>query len=533
MVNLGEMHMARSNQGRVQSQASGSKDSATHAPKFGLFVSTALASMVLASCAASAPAAEASFAKAQSALEDGRGDRAVVHAEAAVLAEPRNAGYRAVLGAAYLEEGRFQSAATAFGEAIELGDSDSRTILSYALAKIATGDNGAALSKLAQHEASIPAADYGLALALAGQPQQGVHHLINSVRNGENSAKSRQNLAYAYALAGNWRAARVMAAEDVPADQLDARLSDWAATARPEDYQVRVASLLGVSAVNDAGLPQHLTLANYPSQQMMVAEAEAASTAPSESEALAFGAPEGAPVEVVEPSVETVDPTPAASPVRVAANTPAPAPVAVAPRSNTPRIAGAPTRAPRPATTTATVTSSAPAPVAAPAAAPAPVAMPAVAAASSGGAPRFVSRAVVQDVPAASAETRTPRRDARPAPQAAPRPTQQSRMAVATGSADTHLVQLGSFSTRAVAESKWSEFKRRFPQLANHDVVITEARVNGRTFFRVAAAGFGRRSAASMCNSVKSRGAGCFAYAAASPPAGAVNRGVRIAARTR
>ncbi len=528
MVNLGEMHMARSNQGRVQSQASGSKDSATHAPKFGLFVSTALASMVLASCAASAPAAETSFAKAQSALEDGRGDRAVVHAEAAVLAEPRNAGYRAVLGAAYLEEGRFQSAATAFGEAIELGDNDSRTILSYALAKIATGENGAALSKLAQHEASIPAADYGLALALAGQPQQGVHHLINSVRNGENSAKSRQNLAYAYALAGNWRAARVMAAEDVPADQLDARLSDWAATARPEDYQVRVASLLGVSAVNDAGLPQHLTLANYPSQQMMVAEAEAASTAPSESEALAFGAPESAPVEVVEPSVETVDPTPAVapspSPVRVAAN--APAPSAVSPRAANPRIANAPTRAPRPATTTATVTSSAPAPVAAPSA---PVTMPAVAAASSGGAPRFVSRAVVQDVPAASAETRTPRRVARPAP----RPTQQSRMAVATGSADTHLVQLGSFSSRAVAESKWSEFKRRFPQLANHDVVITEARVNGSTFFRVAAAGFGRRSAASMCNSVKSRGVGCFAYAAASPPAGAVNRGVRIAARTR
>ena len=43
----------------------------------------------------------------------------------------------------------------------------------------------------------------------------------------------RQNLAYAYALAGNWRAARVMAAEDVPADQLDARLAQWAASAAP------------------------------------------------------------------------------------------------------------------------------------------------------------------------------------------------------------------------------------------------------------------------------------------------------------
>ena len=35
----------------------------------------------------------------------------------------------------------------------------------------------------------------------------------------EQTPKLRQNLAYTYALAGNWRAAQVMAAEDVPADQ--------------------------------------------------------------------------------------------------------------------------------------------------------------------------------------------------------------------------------------------------------------------------------------------------------------------------
>ena len=54
-------------------------------------------------------------------------------------ADPRNAGYRAVLGAAYLETGRFASAATAFGDALDLGDQDPRTVLSYALAKVATG----------------------------------------------------------------------------------------------------------------------------------------------------------------------------------------------------------------------------------------------------------------------------------------------------------------------------------------------------------------------------------------------------------
>ncbi len=514
MVNLGETKMACRNSG----------------PKFGLFVSTALASMALAGCTSSAPVAEASFAKAQSALEDGRVDSAVGHAETAVLAEPRNAGYRAVLGAAYMEAGRFQSAATAFGEAIELGDTDSRTVLSYSLAKVATGDNAAALSKLAEFEGVIPAADLGLALALAGQPQRGVHHLINAIRNGENTAKTRQNLAYSYALAGNWRAARVMAAEDVPADQIDQRLSDWASTASPEDYQIRVASLLGVTAINDNGQPQHLALANFPERPEIVVASDFSdapapisvpAAAPSESEALAFGAPETAPaVEVVDVSapapVETVEfvSNEVAQPV-------APSESTAAPRVSNPRIANAPQRAPASnAVEQAT-----------------PVSMPTMAASTSGGIARFVSNPVVQSVPAASAEARTPARTAErataTAAERAARPAPQRRMAVATGSAATHLVQLGAFSSRAVAESKWDELKRRFPELAAHDVVITEARVNGRTFFRVAAAGFGRRSAANMCNAVKSRGQGCFAYAAASPPAGAVNRGVRIAARTR
>ena len=499
-------------------------------PKIGLFMSTALASLALAGCAGSAPPAELSFSKAQSALEDGRADRAITHAEAAVLAEPRNSGYRALLGAAYLESGRFQSAATAFGDAIELGDSDPRTVLSYALAQVASGNNAEALTKLAEHEAAIPAVDLGLALALAGQPERGVHYLVNTVRNGENSAKARQNLAYAYALSGNWRAARVMAAEDVPADQLDARLSDWAASVRPEDYQMRVAKLLGVSPASDGGQPQMLALSNFPSQPMMVAEAQdmraqevnadlapqvaeassveaapapASVAAPRASEELAFAARESDGVRFESnPVVQTVE----GAPTRVA-SAPTRAPSRVAPR-----VSGS-TTAPRPAQPTAPAPRSEDSTPA--------VSMPAVAAAPSRGAPRFVSNAVVQSTPA-------------PTPAAArPAPAPQRRMAVATGSSATHLVQLGSFGSRAIAEAQWNEIKRRFPQLANHDVVITEAVVNGRTFFRVAAAGFGARSARSMCNTVKSAGRGCFAYAASSPPAGAVDRGVRIAARTR
>ena len=497
-------------------QIQGFTAKSTLGPKIGLIVGTAVASIALAGCTAAAPPAQTSFARAQAALENGKIDNAISHAEAAVLADPRNPGYRALLGASYLEAGRFESAATAFGEAIELGETDSRTVLSYALAKVATGDNQAALAELNANQNSIPVADLGLAIALAGQPERGVQYLVNAVRQGESSAKARQNLAYAYALAGNWRAARVMAAEDVPADQLDARLSDWAANARPEDYQIRVASLLGVSPSYDAGLPQHLALANHPEMATMVAEAEtqveaapaqlAAAEAParvSQSEAMLFGIDNIDTAEAAAPSVATVDPDAArfeSNPVVQPAPAPARTPVRVA---------------------------QAPAPAPAASAAPVAARVPAVAAAPTGGAARFVSNPVVQNMPARAER-------AQPAPvrtaAAAPAP-QQRRMAVASGSAATHLIQLGSFNSRAVAEQKWSEFTRRFPDLAGRDAVFTEAQVNGRTYFRVAAAGFGANSARSMCNTVKAGGVNCFAYAASSPPAGAVDRGVRVAAR--
>ena len=470
--------MDRRHQGLIAKSASAARS----APRFSLFVSTALVSVALAGCTASAPPAESSFAKAQAALSKGNVDSAIGHAEAAVLAEPRNASFRAMLGAAYLDAGRFTSAAQAFGDALELGEDDPRTVLSYALAKVATGDNAAALAQLAANERSLQPADLGLAIALAGQPERGVHYLVNSVRNGgtEDTAKARQNLAYAYALAGNWRAARVMAAEDVPADQLDARLSQWASLARSEDYQARVANLLGVTPVSDDGQPQHLALANFPSQPMMVAEAaaqveDAAPAKPRASEAMAFGIRDIDTAEVKA----------------------APAPVAAS------------------------------APVARPAA-------PVVAAAApvlSG--PRFVSNEVVQKTPAVAQRAPAPVAKPAPTPVRAASPSPQQRMAVATGAADTHRVQLGSFDTREVAEAKWDDFVKRFPQLKAHDLIITEARVNGRTFYRVAAAGFGSRSARSMCSAVKSSGRGCFAYAATNPPAGAVDNGVRVASRSR
>lgn len=247
---------------------------AHNTPKIAFALSTALVSVALAGCTTSAaPPASASLAKAQAAIEKGKAAKAVEYAEAAVLADPRNASNRALLGAAYLEAGRFQAAATSFGDALALGDTDNRTVLSYALAQTALGNNAEAIRILDQYEGQLDHADRGLALALAGEPRDGVRVLSNALRGGQNTAKVRQNLAYAYALSGDWRAARVMAAEDVPANLVSERIAEWAEQTRSEAFQTRVAKLLDVTPTYDAGQPIQLALGNFPSQDVMVAQA--------------------------------------------------------------------------------------------------------------------------------------------------------------------------------------------------------------------------------------------------------------------
>ena len=163
-----------------------------------LVASTALASLALGGCATSAaPRADISASKAQQALQKGRTSQAISHAEAAVLAEPHNAAYRAMLGAAYMEEGRFQSAATSFQDALTLGDTAPKTALSLALAQVAAGDSRGAVATLDRWQDGIDPADLGLAFALAGETRRGVEILGAQLRGGNNTAKVRQNLAWA------------------------------------------------------------------------------------------------------------------------------------------------------------------------------------------------------------------------------------------------------------------------------------------------------------------------------------------------
>jgi tetratricopeptide (TPR) repeat protein len=434
-------------------------------PRVALAATAAIAALAIPSLAISAapPVADKAFAKAQGALAKGEANKAIAYAEAAVLADPRNPGYRALLGAAYLEAGRFEAAATSFGDALDLGDTAPRTVLSFALAKIALGEGRAASAVLDQYADSIDPADLGLALALAGQPERGAGVLINAVRaSSEASPKLRQNLAYTYALAGNWRMARVMAAEDVPADQIDARLGEWAATAAPDMFQQRIASLLGVTPRADAGQPQRLALANFPAVGTMVAGAEGDADAVE----IAAAAPMPVfdqPYQPAEPSIQTIDPGPDTGP-RYVSN-----PVVQQLASAAPRAAAAPR----------------------------------------------VAAAASQRRMAATAAV----------PAAAPR------------AGNTHLVQLGAFSSKAEAQRGWSVLQAKFPQLEGRAPVITQAVVKGRTYWRVAADGFGADGARAMCGTVKSAGRNCFAYAASSPPKGAVGapdgREVKVAARSR
>jgi Flp pilus assembly protein TadD len=438
-------------------------------PRLALAVSTAIAALALTGCmTAAAPRADLSFSKAQLALEKGQVDKAVAHAEAAVLADPRNPGARALLGAAYLEAGRFQSAATTFGDALDLGDENPRTVLSFALAKAAQGEGRAAVAVLDEYAKLIDPADLGLALALAGQPERGVHVLVNAVRSSEEATpKLRQNLAYAYALAGNWRAARVMVQEDVPADQVDMRLTQWAATSAPEQSLQRVASLLNIAPRDDAGQPAQLALANFPANEVLFAEAATQ-----------------APADVV---------------AEAPASEAAPAPVAVK-------------AAPAPATTFAEAFAT-----------PAPsIQTVSVSDASV----RFVSNPVVQQLPARAARTAQRSAETRGNLASAAATETDARLG-------SHLVQLGAYDSKIEAERGWTVLQSKFPQLKSHTLVITEAVVNGRTFWRVAAEGFGPNSAKALCGTVKSAGRGCFAYAAVNPPAGAVKRDVRMAARTK
>jgi len=186
----------------------------------------------------------------------------IVLAEAAVLGSPSDPMLRARLGSAYLSAGRFGSAATSLADAMALGDTVPATTLRLALALTGSGRADEAAELLFDRAEELPPADLGLALAMAGEADAAIRFMDRAIRDGGNTVALRQNLALAYALAGRWREARLMAALDVPAHELGARMERWAALAMMGGTPQRLAMVMRVPVgVPDPGMPVALTLA--------------------------------------------------------------------------------------------------------------------------------------------------------------------------------------------------------------------------------------------------------------------------------
>lgn len=403
--------------------------------------------------ARAAKAAARAAGRAAKALAQHDAGEAIGLAESAVALAPRDAGYRMLLGQGYLQAGRFVSARDAYAEVLELipnqGAATGKAALNLALAQIATGDWKAARATLDAHAALIPAADLGLATALAGNPAGAVTILNAAARAPGAGAKVRQNLALSYALAGSWNMARVAAAADMSSADVDARIEQWMAFAQPRGAADQVAQLLGVTPVaTDAGRPVALALA--------------------------------APVPVTplhDAKVETasVDPQPASPVAPVTAAPAAPAPAApAATAAVTPLAAASPAFAKIVFAPAREVVQPLPTMVIRSDGHPAKLAL-------AGGA-----RRIVQTVPAAI-------------PYVRPQPA-----------GGEWFVQIGAFSNVAVAKSGWERATRRFAALSEHRPTGTTFAARQGSLYRLSVGGFTRAEANRMCSSYRAKGGACF-----------------------
>jgi Flp pilus assembly protein TadD len=414
-------------------------------------------------------------AQAATALRAGQLSEAIDLMEQAVAISPRDVGYRLLLADAYLKNGRFDSARATYADVIELDPSNVRAGLSVALLQIAQGRPQAALARLDEIAGNAPVADVGLAYALAGQTGRAVELLEAAARSPSATPRTRQNLALSYALAGDWRRARVVAAQDISPADLDARLQQWAAFARPGAAGTQVASLLGVTPAQDPGQPVRLALA--PAAAPVQAYAEAA------------------PVEApAQPHADSVAVAAAAAAPEAAVEVAAAAPQAAV------EVAAAEAPAEAPAFWVPTAQSYQPASVAqAEAPAPAPARAPQV------------------QYQAAARSLVMPRRELIRAAAAATTPAplfQRARPVVRAGNAPV-VVQLGAFSNEANAERAWLQHARRY-HLQGRRPLTNIVNVNGRNLHRVSVSGFASAGDAQrLCGQIKSQGGVCFVRAQA------------------
>lgn len=455
------------------------------------------------------PAAAANRAeRATRDLARGRIDRALASAEDAVAFAPNDASHRVLLGNIYMSAGRFASAASSFEAAEQLGATDRRAVIGRVLSLVATGHQAEAHAIIEAHAQDLPASDYGLALALAGDVDRGGLVITDIIRAGNATPRDRQNLAFIYALAGRWLEARLIAAQDLGPARVGPRIEQWAAMLQSNSGLMRVAALMQVTPQNDGGMPVRLALRN--AAPVTFAANNVADPAPVEQYA---PPPPANTSEMVDAALAEADAA-AASPVPVA-------PVVLAAADVPPPVASAP-----------------PPPVEA---ATSPAANPAGSWVGRDG-HLYVSNPVVQQLRRAVAMVAPLARPHRVAgavnpgraeTAAAPATTAAravtARLSPPTGPVATTgwVVQLGAYESQAIARGAWTNLSRRHASLSAYDGVTSSASVGGHMVFRLSATGFANRNAANgVCASVRRAGGNCFVRSMAA------GENVRWASRT-
>lgn len=399
--------------------------------------------------------------KALIALNSNDVPTAIAYAERAVEKTPDDAGFRALLGNAYFAGGRFASAESAYKDSLTIYAAQPQVVLKLALAHIAQGENADAVRLLESGRGMLDPADFGLALALAGNPAEAIPVLETSARVPNADPRVRQNLALAYALAGDWTQAKIVAAQDVPADQLDGRIQQWMQLAKPAKVSDQVAALTGITpAAVDPGQPTRLAY-----RQPETRQAEAAP----------------APVPAPQPQVAEYAPSP-------------PPPVQVAEAAPVPQFAEAPL---------------APVEAAPPLPPPAPEPAPAVAEAPDPApAPEFVAASAPEAV--YSPPVRKP---------AAPKASRGSisvklppvrKAALRRGNSKV-VMQLGAYRSPQHVTAGWNRLTQRYPALRAYLPLRARFDSPKGTFWRLSVQGFAtQREAIARCQLLKSRGGACF-----------------------
>ena len=391
---------------------------------------------------------------------------AVSFAERAVERTPDDAGFRTLLGNAYFASGRFASAEDAYKDALAMYAAQPQAVLKLALTEIAQGKHHEAIGLLESNREQLNPADFGLALALAGRAVDAIPVLETAARIPNADGRVRQNLALAYAFAGDWERARIIAAQDVPAGQLDARIQQWMQLARPAKTSDQVAALTGVTpAAVDPGQPTRLALRPVETQMAEVAPSLPSPAPQAVLQAASVPAPQVA--EVAPPAPQFVEAAPAPQPVYAEAAPPPPPPPP-------PPVVEAPAKVPSPSA----------------------IAMMAAAA---------------PEAPAVFAASASKIQAPKPAKvRRASVPAPVKKATLRTGKSNA-VVQLGAYRSPQYVTAAWNTLTQRYPALRAYLPMRARFDSPKGTFYRLSIQGFeSQQEAIARCKLLKSRGGSCF-----------------------